>query len=300
MTEFRGVNVAALTPRDEQGNLDFGASFELIDFLNKAGVNGIVLFGAQGEFPALTADERSRLVYLATKRSRVPVLAGVGSATLDLSIGLARDALDAGAAALLLPPPLFFPYDQDDIREFYLQFAAGIENGAPTFVSNCPAVSSEIAVETAAELLQTGLFAGMEDASGNLDTLCRLAACAPGCSLLVGDDRIFARARSNGARPGAISAVGCAVPELMMALDRAIAAGDHEETVRLDRAVQDFTAWMGRFPQPAIVKIATGLRGVKTGPLSVPLPAAKQKLADEFREWFQGWLPTVKRLSART
>lgn len=299
MTEFRGVNVAALTPRGKQGDLDFGASFELIDFLCKAGVEGIVLFGAQGEFPALTVEERSRLVYLAAKRSRVPVLAGVGSATLDLSIGLAREALDAGAAALLLPPPLFFPYDQDDIREFYLRFAAGVENGAPTFVSNWPAVSSGIAVETAAELLQTGLFAGMEDASGNLETLCRLAARVPGSRLLVGDDRIFARARSNGVRLGAISAVGCAVPELIMALDRAIAAADHEETARLNQAVQDFTAWMDRFPQPVIVKLAAGLRGVKTGPLSVPLSAAKQKLADEFREWFQGWLPAVKAPSVR-
>ena len=51
-----------------------------------------------------SADDRSRLLYLAVKRSRAPLFAGIGAATLDASLSLAREARDAGAAALLLPP----------------------------------------------------------------------------------------------------------------------------------------------------------------------------------------------------
>src|SRR5437773_1767268 len=115
MPDFKGVIVAALTPCDKDGDLDLGSAFELIDFLSKAGVAGLALFTATGEYPALGPDERARLAYLASKRSRVPVLAGVGSATLDHSLGLAREARDSGVAALLVPPPFFFPYQQDDI-----------------------------------------------------------------------------------------------------------------------------------------------------------------------------------------
>ena len=101
--------MAAVTPRGKAGEVNFGATFELIDYLSAARVGGIALFTAWGEYPALAADDRSRLTYLAVKRSRVPVLAGVGSATLDVSLALARDARDAGVAALLVPPPLCSP-----------------------------------------------------------------------------------------------------------------------------------------------------------------------------------------------
>ena len=104
---------------------------ELIDHLCKAGIRGIVLFGAAGEYPSFTADERARVLYLAVKRSRAPILAGVGSASFDASVSLAREARDAGAAGLLLPPPFFFRYGQDEIREFYLQFAAEAGKGVP-------------------------------------------------------------------------------------------------------------------------------------------------------------------------
>jgi dihydrodipicolinate synthase/N-acetylneuraminate lyase len=307
MTGFQGVNVAAITPRGQQGEIDLGAAFELIDHLCAARVDGIVLFSGYGEYPAFSVEERSRLVYLAVKRSRVPLLVGVGSATLDLSLALAREARDAGAAALLLPPPFFFRYDPDDLFEFYSQFAAQLRSGADTFLSNTPASTSQIPVETALHLVQTSHFAGVEDSSGSLESFVCLQAAAARCSfqLLVGSDQIFTRVRcARGSvptaafRPGAVSAAACAAPELVMALDRAITAARTAEVVRLDRALQEFLDWEVRFPQTTIVKVATGLRGLKTGPLSAPLSPGKQRLLAEFREWFQTWLPAVKKMSA--
>jgi dihydrodipicolinate synthase/N-acetylneuraminate lyase len=87
------------------------------------------------------------------------------------------------------------------------------------------------------------------------------------------------------------------VPELMLALDRALASGDQPAAARLDELLQEFLAWVDRFPQPAALKAAVGLRGLKTGPLPVPLPPEKQKRLDEFREWFRGWLPAMKKSS---
>src|SRR5690348_18002997 len=124
MTEVQGVIAAAITPRPPQADINLGAAFELVDYLCKAGIHGIALFTPAGECAAVTAEERSRLVYLAVKRSRVPLLAGVGSAALDISVRLAREARDAGVAGVLLPPPATTPCHPDDLREFYLQFAS--------------------------------------------------------------------------------------------------------------------------------------------------------------------------------
>ena len=284
-----GVHAAAITPRGKNGDINFGATFELIDYLSAACVNGIALFTPCGEYPALAVEDRARLTYLAVKRSRVPVLAGVGSATLDHSLELAREARAAGVSAILLPPPLYYRYDEDDIVEFYMQFAAQFGTG-PSIV-----LSGDLAAETACRVIESGRFAGIESdhsAPGSLD---RLRNCAGGRPILTGDDRILAEARCAGL--GVISAAACAAPELTMALDRAIAAGDGEARVRLEAMRLELLYWLEKFPLPVGVKTAVATRGIQTGPLPVPLSPARMQCLEQFREWFKAWLPGTKKLA---
>jgi len=299
MNGIGGINVAAITPRGKQGGADFGATLELIGFLCDAGVNGIALLGSTGEFATLSSEERSRLAFLAVKRSRVPVLVGVAHATLDGAVGLGREACSAGAAGLLLMPPYFFRYGQDDIREFYLQFAAQLGRGVPIYLYNIPFFTSELAVETAIELLATGLFAGIKDSSGSIDYFERLLEHRNNrrFTLLIGNDVIFTRARAAGA-DGVVSGVACAVPELLIGIDRALQAGAAAQAARLDARLHEFIGWIDRFPTPVLVRVAAEMRGLKTGPLALPLPPEKAKLLHEFREWFGAWLPRVRRESA--
>ena len=153
MGGLSGVIAAAVTPHTKRGDeADIGATLDLIDFLCKAGVQGIALLGSTGEFVNLNYDDRVRLVYLAVKRSRVPVLAGISHSTLDGAIALGREASAAGAAGLLLMPPYFFRYGQAEIREFYLRFAAELDHAAPIYLYNIPLFTSGIASETAGEI----------------------------------------------------------------------------------------------------------------------------------------------------
>jgi len=288
MTQDVGVIAAGLTPRGKKGDLDFGAAFELIDRLCAAGVRGIALFTATGEYPAYSHEERTRLVYLAAKRSRVPIFAGVGSISLDDSVCLAREAQHAGAAGIFLPPPHFFRYPQDELREFYLQFAAQVR-GDELWISNTPAVTSPIAPETALELLATGRFAGLEDPGADASFFAALPI-----AYVTSDDSSIVRARGSGAR-GILSASACVVPELVVGLDKALCTGDQAAVERLDAQLQEFLAWAGEFPHPLLFKVAAGLRGLKTGSPAIPLSPVRQRKLDEFRQWFEGWLPSVKK-----
>jgi 4-hydroxy-tetrahydrodipicolinate synthase len=290
MTEDHGVIVAAVTPRGKKGDLDFGAAFELIDHLCAAHVRGIALFTAAGEYPAFSLEERTRVLYLAAKRSRVPLFAGIGSIGLDDSLNLAREARRAGAEGVFLPPPHFFPYVQEDIREFYLQFAGQMGGGIPIYLANTPAVTTAIAPETARDLLATGHFAGIEDPAAKAALFADLPV-----AYLSGDDASLAASRRGGAH-GAMSSAACAVPELVVALDCALRNGNPEHAARLDCMLQEFLDWSVQFPFPVLVKAAAGLRGVKLGAQSVPLSPVRQRRLDAFREWFQGWLPALKRL----
>jgi 4-hydroxy-tetrahydrodipicolinate synthase len=292
MRPFAGVNVAAVTPHGKRGDEpDIAATLELIDFLCAAGVQGIALLGSTGEFVNLNFDDRVRLAYLAVKRSRVPVLAGVSHTTLDGALALGREAVAAGAAGLLLMPPFFFRYGQPEIAEFYLRFVAEMGQGAPVYLYNIPAFTSAIAPATAARLLSTGQFAGIKDSSGDWDYFVALSrqAEAQAFTLLVGHDAVFARARTAGAH-GVVSGLACAVPELLLALDRAIEKHDEPEAARLDARLHEFLERVERFPTPVGIKAALAVRGVKTGPLPLPLARETQNALDEFRDWFRAWL----------
>jgi 4-hydroxy-tetrahydrodipicolinate synthase len=300
MSAIEGVNVAAITPRGKHNDADCGAALEVIDFLCKAGVHGIALLGSTGEFAGLSVDERSRLVYLAVKRSRVPVLVGIGHSTLDGAVSMGREAAAAGAAGLLAMPPIFFRYDQDDLREYYLQLAGQVGKEVAIYLYNIPFFASALRAETAVELLATGLFAGIKDSSGGYDyfeQLKKQREISP-FTLLVGNDIIFTRARCAGA-DGVVSGVACAVPELLLGLDRAIASHNSAAVEGLDARLQEFIAWIHRFPTPVGVRAAVEARGLKTGPHANPLPPPKLQLLNEFREWFGGWLKAVQQEASR-
>jgi dihydrodipicolinate synthase/N-acetylneuraminate lyase len=299
MSRFEGVNVAALTPRGKEGDADLAVTFELIDLFCRAGAASVALFTATGEYAAFSPAERSRLVYLAVKRSRVPVMVGIGSATLDSSLALAREARQAGAAALLLPPPFYFRYTQDYIHAFYHQFAQQLGGGIPVFLSNYPGWTSPIEPTTALCLLETGCFAGIEDASGDWGAFCALQAAAARCSLpiLAACDDLLVEAGCGGTR-GWVSSCASAVPEMVVALHRAMCAQDRARIEGLSTVFRQFVAWTNGLPQPAVVKLAATLRGFKTGPLAAPLPLAREREIDRFREWFVGWMPELKKMAA--
>jgi len=293
LMKLGAMNVAAVTPHRDFGyQADLGATLELVDFLCAARAHGIALLGSTGEFLHLSLEDRAHLVRLAVKRSRAPVIAGVTHSTLDGTMTLAEQAADAGAAAVLVMPPYFFPYAQDEIREFYLRLADRITGVIPILLYNIPSFTSPISVETACDLLATGRFAGIKDSSGSFDQFMRLKAQRESTpfKFLVGNDVMFTRARSAGA-DGSVSGVACALPELMLALDRAIQVGDANQSQRRDCRLQEFIGWLDRFPAPVATREAVAARGLKVGPIALPLSPEKQREMDEFRGWFREWLP---------
>ena len=300
MQAIQGVNVVAVGPRRAGGHeIDLGATLELIDFHNSSGVKGIALLGTTGEFLHFDFEERRRLIPLAVKRSRIPVIAGVAHSTLEGAVLLGRDAAAVGVAALLVMPPYFFRYQQDEVKEFYLEFARQVGTSTPIYLYNIPFFTNEIACQTALELLSTGLFAGIKDSCGQWDYFAELKqqrAKKP-FTLLIGNDVIFTRARSAGA-DGVISGVACAVPELMLGLDRAIVAGNAPKVDQLEARLREFIVWLNEFPTPVGVKEATSARGLNIGPPATPLGPAKRRKLAEFHEWLKTWLPVVQREAA--
>jgi len=294
LAEIRGVNTPVVTPHSSGCRPDLGALEQLVDFVVAGGVRGICIGGTSGEFIHYSLEERKEMVAAAVRRTRAPVIAGISHSTLDGALELAGAAAESGARALLLMPPYFFRYAQEEIREFFLRFADRAPQSLPILLYNIPAFTNEISADTTRELLSSGRFAGIKDSSGSFDAFIRLKALRARYpfTLLVGDDKIFAEARAQGA-DGVVSGVAGVIPELLVGIDRAIVAGAGSQAQGLDRRLREFIAWLERFPVPSGIKLALGERGLPVGPESVPFSPARRRLADQFKAWFREWLPAV-------
>lgn len=291
------IIAAAITPRRAQEHsIDLAATLELIDFLSDRGVDAIALLGSTGEFVHFMLEDRSRMLEFAVKRSQVPVLVNVSHSMLDGAVALAQEAADAGVAGVLIMPPYYFRYDQESVRSFLLRFAEAVGTVVPLYLYNIPCFTNEIAFETASSLLSTGLFAGMKDSGGNwnyFDGLMRLPNRAD-LKLFMGADQIYGQARAAGC-DGAVSGVACAVPELLVRLDRAIRDREAGLVSALEVRLQEYITRIEPFAAPVGIKESLRLRKVKTGELAAPLGEQGERRLEEFREWFQNWLPDVLR-----
>jgi 4-hydroxy-tetrahydrodipicolinate synthase len=288
-----GVFAAAVTP-NRKGTLeaDYSGLLDLLDFLAAGGVSGICLMGSTGEFANYSFQDRQRAIYLGAKRSRVPLIAGVGHSSLAGALQLADDAIAAGADALLLMPPYFFPYAQAEIEAFYRTFAREAGGVIPVMLYNIPQFTSGIGIETARRLLESGLFAGIKDSSGDwayFEQLLEWKRDHP-FVLFAGNDRIAARALAAGA-DGVLSGCACAIPELVVALCRSIAAGDAVRERRLNASLYEFIERIERFPVPVGIKRAVAVRGQKSGDPAIELAAETSQELDDFAAWFSGWWP---------
>ena len=91
--EFRKVLTAMVTPFDQNGEVDFDATRNLINYLIANGTDGLVVSGTTGESPTLTDEEKVELFKFVVKvvNGRVPVIAGTGSNNTKASIELNKD-----------------------------------------------------------------------------------------------------------------------------------------------------------------------------------------------------------------
>lgn len=295
MPAIEGVYAAPITPRRKGGEeIDLAAYWSLIDFLCSKKVDGLVLLGSTGEFLHFSMEERIRMVPLAVKRSRVPVLVNVSHSTVDGAIALAQAAVNARAAGLLLMPPYFYRYADDEIREFYRAFRQDVSQQVPVLLYNIPQFGNGISPQLAAELLRSG-YDGIKDSSGDMPHFNQMRDLVGESSWVMGSDNLFTQARPNAAH-AVVSGCASAIPELVISLDRALVSGDSARATQLNQRLQEFLQRIDELPFPLGINFAVACRGLKTGHPAIKVDPAKEAA---FKHWFQTWWPSVEKESAQ-
>jgi dihydrodipicolinate synthase/N-acetylneuraminate lyase len=280
----QGVFAAALTPRTVEGKIDTDALERTLDFLISTGIKGFALNGATGEFTVTTPAEFQTILKVTADvtRNRATFVAGIGAASERQTVDLGRLALRAGASALLLPMPCFFPYSQDDLATFARSVASQLDGDILLY--NLPQFTSGLEPRTSVNLIaEVENLVGIKDSSGSLETLGLLThERIPACRV-IGNDSALAPALAEDLCDGVVSGVACALPELMQALYAATGS----QARHLTGLLQGFIAYLDTLPVPWGLKVIAELRGLAAAHYVLPLSPTRNAAILAFQQWFE-------------
>ncbi|HOB73010.1 MAG TPA: dihydrodipicolinate synthase family protein [Phycisphaerae bacterium] len=118
---FTGIWPAMVTPFDADDQLNLDAARRLIARYLEQGAGGIYLCGSTGEAPLLSIDERKRLAefVISEVAGQIPVIVQVGHGSPTAALELARHARKCGADAISSIRPLFFPYGDAQVADYW-------------------------------------------------------------------------------------------------------------------------------------------------------------------------------------
>jgi 4-hydroxy-tetrahydrodipicolinate synthase len=290
-----GLFAAVATPIADDGRFDEAGFDRLVDFLVGAGVDGICIGVATGEYPHFETADRKAVIRRAAERlpGDRALLVGVGSSSVRGTIELGETAVAAGSRALLVPMPMFFRYQQEDLQAFAAHVSRTLR--APCLLYDLPDFTNGVSPATALALLRDEEFiVGIKDSSGreqNLETFAG-ARQGRGWTLLVGDDRLL-HAGLRAGWDGSISGVAGCCPELLVAIVGSVRNGRPADAARLQALLDELIVRLSVFPTPWGIRIALEAREMPTGPLPLPLSPARVQQIREFQTWFRAWVVTA-------
>jgi dihydrodipicolinate synthase/N-acetylneuraminate lyase len=277
---LKGVLAAAVTPLREGGAaLDEDAFGAYADFLVAGGLDGILALGTTGEGILLTVEERRRVarLFLDAIAGRMQVAVHCGAQTTADTVLLAQAAAEAGAAAVAVIGPPYYPFDEESLVRHFVAAAAAC---APL-----PFYLYEFRARTGYSL-PVSAIGRIRDEAQNLAGLkvsnSAFADVQPflidGLDLFVGSEPLILQGLDDGAA-GAVSGLAAVFPEAIVRLVRE-RSGD----------VGELRAGLERFPFQAAAKHALGGRGV---PVRDDVRAPLRPLSAEERAELDAWLESL-------
>ncbi len=269
-----GIIVALHTPLTPSGEIHEEALRDHVEWMVQSGIHGIFPCGTMGEGIALSDAQRRRAVEICVDqvKGRAFVMPQVTTNNTGGCIELARHAEKAGADAISVITPYFYPSDGAALEAFFGAVAACVP-GLPVFLYNNPGRSaSGISSSLVGKLVKQGKnIAGIKDSSKDLILFQEYVEVGgDGFACIIGTDGLVYPAMMVGGA-GVVSAVANPFPELMVALYDAVMAKQYERARRLQLLVNRLRVVLKIGPYLAGYKEVMRLRG-RQFPLDMKAP----------------------------
>lgn len=240
-TRFRGIIPPLVTPLNDRDTIDVEGTRRLLEHVIRGGVHGVFILGTTGEAPSLSYRLRREFIQLVCQivDRRIPVLVGITDTAFVESVELAKLAHQAGASAVVLSKPYYFPAGQTELLQYVHHMMD--ELTLPLVLYNMPSLTKVwFEYETLRKLCAFEQIVGIKDSSGDLDYFARiveLKKIRPDWSIMIGPEHLTTRAMALGG-DGGVNGGANLYPEMFVALYQAAFSGDHEKTKALNHQVE--------------------------------------------------------------
>ena len=309
MDAISGIIPPLVTPLSDVDRLDVEGLTRLIEHVISGGVHGIFVLGTTGEGPGLSYRLRREMIQQAVRivNGRIPVLVGISDTAFVESVALADDAAKAGASAVVLSTPYYFPAGQTELTSYVRNIAPRLN--LPLVLYNMPSLTKVwFEFETLQSLLELPAIVGLKDSSGDLqyfEKIMRLKSIRPDFSIMIGPEAMLPEALALGG-DGVVAGGANVCPTLFVDAYEAAQVGDEERLCELHQrivAFQDIYA-VGKYASRHIkaTKCALSLLGICHDVVAEPfhhfLAPERARVGELLTQ--QGILPTPNEDPLRT
>jgi len=268
--DFAGLSVAMITPF-KNGQVDYDTLQQQVEYQIEAGSTSLVPVGTTGETPTLSHDEHHRVIkaMIEAAAGRIRIMAGTGSNCTEEALSLTKFAEKAGADAALLVGPYYNKPMQEGFYQHFKTIAESVR--IPICIYNIPSRTGKlIEAETIIRLAEIPNITMVKEATGSMDMASQIIS-ATDLTVLSGDDSLTLPYMSIGAR-GVISVVGNFIPKDMIALCKAVDAGNLDEArVWHQKMFPLCRDMLSLATNPIPVKEALKMLGRDSGEMRLPL-----------------------------
>jgi len=225
--DWRGVFPAVTTQLNENLSIDIAGTQRVVDALVRDGVDGIVALGTVGENNSLLYEEKVELLtaIVETVAGRVPVLTGVSEYDTRRAIRFGKAALKAGAAGLMVLPPMVYVPKPHELIYHFRSVAEDVALPVMLY-NNPPAYRSQIDIPVLEALADVPNIVALKESSPDTRSYTDIFnAFGERFTLFAGLDDVAFEGLMLGAR-GWVSGLTNAFPEESVALVAALRRGD--------------------------------------------------------------------------
>lgn len=243
--KLKGIIPPVVTPLLDRDQLDVDGLEKLTEHILEGGVHGLFVLGTTGEAPGLSYNLRRELVERVCRQvaGRVPVVVGITDTSFVESVNLARFSAEAGADAVVLAPPYYFPAGQSELLEYLKHLVP--ELPVPLMLYNMPSHTKLVyEPDTVRKAMDIPGIIGLKDSSANMVYFHQLQLFLkerPDFSLLVGPEELLGETVLLGGHGGVCGGANL-FPELYVRLYDAALAGDRTRVAELHQVVMQISS----------------------------------------------------------
>ncbi|RUM28748.1 MAG: 4-hydroxy-tetrahydrodipicolinate synthase [Aquifex sp.] len=282
---FHGSIVALITPFKE-GEVDYEALGNLIEFHVENGTDAILVCGTTGESPTLTFEEHEKVIEFAVKKAagRIKVIAGTGGNATHEALHLTAHAKEVGADGALVVVPYYNKPTQRGLYEHFKTVAQEVD--IPIIIYNIPSRTCvELSVDTMFKLAsECENIVASKESTPNMDRISEIVKkFGDSFHVLSGDDSLTLPMMALGAK-GVISVANNIMPREVKELTQAALQGDFKKAREIHYYLHDLFKVLFIETNPIPVKTACWMLGMCEKEFRLPLTEMSPENESKLRE----------------